>query len=1300
MSKVIQWLKRLAIISLLLGLLTVLTFPWWFPLAAKHGAGIIGATWERTERVGLFRLVLHKVHFAHEPVTVTADAVTLQTPPLWLLNRWRKRVKEPFLAVDGFHVRIDETETAREPRDAPSTHLPAILSLVDQILGHVESWAPHVSATRGEVVLDMIDLRIIVREVNWREGELEGNTRLIWKDHAEDVGVTFRRPPELPWTGRVNLPGHGLQWTYAFGGDLAEWSLESALIWREQTFPLTARWDSSAWIPVEATFMAEEARFPASLIGLKRYDEIRTSLLLQWRQDTWQAAISGAMEPLPEEAERLPPVMVETKLSGNLEHLLIEQLEWSSPWAHLSLQSPSKIHRDGRLISAENRLQILTDLRHWPLPVEGGVLALDLSFAEAGDDGYAGVLHWNLENGAYGDWKVATWTGQIDWEIPFRNLTQWTRWPDLTVEVYSEAQQIATPQIIISSIRTQFAHREGNLRLDEARLSLPGESQLTLQGEVRKLTAHPEFDLRASLQIEAEEFFPYIPDSLQWERIQLYHTLTGPLSALETELNGEIESLVWTGWKPQDFRFTLAGSALGEASLNLAGSSPGGTWEMGTVLDFAPDGSFWEGTIHTLTLAALEHPEPARLVEEARFRVSRESANESNGAMEWAFALENFHWRDDRQSIAVDLSATWPRQGTFALRAGALNTGYAEIFIPLPEGPWDRLDWEDFTLDGTWDEGPLTFTFRNRTLAHLTETTEVDAQMEISGDASGISLREWTFREGERDLFLLEGHFPLTIHPFPGNSGDWLELDLDAPFNLRAQTSPRATFWRQIGALARLDLGRPEVSAELGGTLARPSGDLRARLAHLAPEEGSALAGRLPRLTDLRFDLHFDEKQAHLQRLDFSLDGQFIGLEARLPLGRGSWENLILSRTLPDWREMEGHLRIPEVKVEAVATYFPQFIARQGSLQADFHFRPGGRLEGEINLQGAATRPFLPMGAIQQLQGRLLLEDRKITIEEMTGRIGGEKALLRGSAELAPDRSIPYRFSLTGENLPLARQPGLIIRGDLDLLMEGILSGDPSGRLSGDIALRDSFLLSELRFQAPGSVTTPAQRPPYFSVDIPPFDQWALDIRIRGRDFLTVRSTVFSGILGTTLRLGGTLREPEATGEIELRRGTLRFPFGRLALDQGVITLTEDNPFLPLLAIRASGRVFGYDINLDVSGTAEDPVVLFTSTPPLSSEEILLMVTAGELPARELEFTGQQRATRLALYLGQNLLYGLTGDEAESERLSIEGGRNISRQGRETYLIEYRLRERLHLLGEYDEFDAVNVGLRFRLFSR
>jgi translocation and assembly module TamB len=158
----------------------------------------------------------------------------------------------------------------------------------------------------------------------------------------------------------------------------------------------------------------------------------------------------------------------------------------------------------------------------------------------------------------------------------------------------------------------------------------------------------------------------------------------------------------------------------------------------------------------------------------------------------------------------------------------------------------------------------------------------------------------------------------------------------------------------------------------------------------------------------------------------------------------------------------------------------------------------------------------------------------------------------------------------------------------------------------------------------------------------------------------------------------------------------VRMPFASFAVTQGSIRLTEADPYEPAVYLRGAGRRYGYDVTMEIDGTASQPNVVFTSSPPLDSEQVLLMVMTGAAPSNEISKTATQRMANIGMFLGQSLLASLGSDAGEADRLSFASGEKVSRQGKETYDIEYKLSDRWTLTGEYNEFDEYNAGVKWR----
>lgn len=314
--------------------------------------------------------------------------------------------------------------------------------------------------------------------------------------------------------------------------------------------------------------------------------------------------------------------------------------------------------------------------------------------------------------------------------------------------------------------------------------------------------------------------------------------------------------------------------------------------------------------------------------------------------------------------------------------------------------------------------------------------------------------------------------------------------------------------------------------------------------------------------------------------------------------------------------------------------------------------------------------------------------------------MGGQPVRLTGRAALPEGGSPRLDLKLEGQNLPLVRDVGLLLRADLNLAIVSSERGD--GRVTGQVKLRDSLFLAELQDVVPrggGSTARPNARPPYFSVTIEPLQRWQLDVTVEGREFLRLRTPVVDGTASARFQLGGTLGEPRAVGEAKVDQGRVRLPFATFQIQEGELRLTQADPYQPQISLTGTSRRLGYDLRMELTGTANEPRLQFYSSPALPSEDILLLVMAGQAPQEEVSYTGSQRAVQIGTFLGRGVIGGLFGGNG-GDRLTVTTGERVSRQGRETYRFNYELTPRLSLVGEYDEFDSYNAGVRWRLLPR
>jgi translocation and assembly module TamB len=477
----------------------------------------------------------------------------------------------------------------------------------------------------------------------------------------------------------------------------------------------------------------------------------------------------------------------------------------------------------------------------------------------------------------------------------------------------------------------------------------------------------------------------------------------------------------------------------------------------------------------------------------------------------------------------------------------------------------------------------------------------------------------------------------------------------------------------------------------------RPEGRVLVEMSHIEWRSG---AGALlaPPVDEFQLELLLMEERMRVERFQLLVREQLVQVHGEWPLGLEVWRALWEEGTVPRWEDASAEVQVVDAELAPFARYLPDVLSAQGRLNLNLLIRPGGRMEGELVITNAATRAVGALAPIRDIEAQVRFEERTATIERFGGQIGGQPVEVTGQIQLTEEGRAAFDLEIGGQNVPLVRQPGLLLRSDLQVRLQSGIEGQAV--LTGDVRLRDGLYLQDITSLMGGRLERPAMRPPYFSVTNEPFGDWRLDLRVHGDEFLRIRMPVFAGMLSGDGRLRGTMRAPVITGDVRVRSGRVLFPFGTLRVDQGYATLSEDAPRGPVVTLAAEGRNYRYNVRLEIEGPADAPVVLFSSTPPLTSEEILLMLTAGELPQREIVYSTEARVGRLATYLGREMVTRFVGDETAEQRLIINSGENIAEDGKTTYSIEYKLDPRWSIVGEYDRFNALNVGLKWKLFSR
>ncbi len=636
-------------------------------------------------------------------------------------------------------------------------------------------------------------------------------------------------------------------------------------------------------------------------------------------------------------------------------------------------------------------------------------------------------------------------------------------------------------------------------------------------------------------------------------------------------------------------------------------------------------------------------------------------------------------------------SGSWGPRGELRFFARGISAEWWRNFVPRTPFEWSI---EALSLTADWDEGPVRLKTAGRLFLDLTAEERITVDLAAAADGSTLALEHLRASESGKEFAYLTGELPFAVRVAPRLA---VEFARSSALKAEGFVRPESRWWSELGARTGLHLHQPRLSLTLGGSWDAPVGDVRLQVskvemdARLKPE-------KWPPLEAIEGTLRATPQALELSSLSARVAGQPLAVSGRLDLTSEVRTQL---RNEP-LQALKDHLEVGvtarDVELASLAPFVSGVLAPQGRLDADLRASSRGPWSGYLRVSGAATRPLPGAGPLRDIEADLRFEGRRAEIARLELGFGGQPVRASGSIELPVDGAPIPDIVVRGKNLPFVRQAGFLLRGDVDLkLGPGQTPGVPEVR--GKLALRDGLFLSDVRAFIPTGGSGPERRPPYFAVQAAPFDRWRLDVSVEGERFLRARTALFNGVASMRFHLGGTLGSPRALGLVRIDEGQVLFPFARFNLQDASVRLTEENPYDPQLGVFGTSRRYGYDLRLELTGTASSPNLQFSSSPPLNSEQVLLLVMAGQTPRNEVSYSTSQRFTRLGTFFGQSLLSSLGGAGGE-ERLTLSSGERISRQGRETYRVEYEVDDRWSLVGEYDEFDEYNAGLRFQVVPR
>lgn len=1151
------------------------------------------------------------------------------------------------LVVDDLQVTLNEKEEMEELEESevPGPH---------EIWGHVKSYGEllHKYLPTSEIrkirVTTSDGGEVLALESDWNRETLRV---------AELVLHETRKLTNLKVTARQELVLQG-QLHY----DDQNWEVDMQFHRPEESDELnltaTARGNGDLnvesiwredWIPdeVETTL---EAFSPAPWLPDTEFSNWPESLggTFSWDHGNWDISVSNSNDS--------SNFAVNLVANGERDYGNIEELNIAIPGMRMELSNPAEINLSERSLAEASTLEFefQPHLLGVNMPLESGKGAVTLQ----------PLRIWNLDAG-------------------------------IEIDGYLNVQPINP---MISTLMSEFT---GRLTPGEFALSgklgeqkpLPHSLDVTLDLEDKKIR-----EGILSLESLPESLQSMLPENVTFK------SLTGELSASGPWANPQLSAeFIWESFQFGDIEAW-------DGALNLSGNRESFDYNLegtlGSVFHvISGNAEFTEGRLALYLERAdlgVGESEPWQLTE--RGNLTLEPGNISWRGWRWVDESENLR-------LASEGSLSLDGSGNISLETFEGNTRFIEsiINVELPEVDWDRFESEiQYNETGSLT-GNLTV---SADIAPFGDDRQVRLDSNLELEPAGLRLDPLDIGEEGETVWSFNAQIPVE---FRVNRDPW-KIDwvlLQEPFRVNLAQSGRTAIADWLESKYGIAWQGLESNVSMEGDFESWNGEVNITAESLRLENLPEVPSI--ELQDLNLAGDIDETSWNIEFLKGQYNEHTFQTTFQLPfrtfqVTRTPEAGLAFS--FPDksafqeaLRNAHAGIQFEDFPVGEIKELIPGFPLETGQISADLGMEPEFRLVGEFSLNKGVSSPLGDGSRIQNINGAVRFEDDLATIQKLSFNFRNNPLEAQGRVQFLEWPNGLIKLSLQGKNIALVRQENAIIRSDIDISIDQ--DPDEDAVINGNFDLKDSIYVQDLRdmWMSQGGTTSPTRNPPWFSVEAEPFSNWELNVEISGEQFIRLQTPFFQGTATANLRLSQNLETPLLTGDILLPSGIVKFPFGKLKVEYGSISFGAYGSSAPQLNIVGSGRSFGHDIRMNVSGTADNPNIVFSSTPSLPTESILLMLTSGMIPSEDTAGTGaQKRNQQFAGFIGQNLISILFGQKPSEEsifdRIQIESGSGVSESGNETFTIRYELTDEFNLSAEYDEYDNYNVDLRWLFLEK
>jgi len=332
-----------------------------------------------------------------------------------------------------------------------------------------------------------------------------------------------------------------------------------------------------------------------------------------------------------------------------------------------------------------------------------------------------------------------------------------------------------------------------------------------------------------------------------------------------------------------------------------------------------------------------------------------------------------------------------------------------------------------------------------------------------------------------------------------------------------------------------------------------------------------------------------------------------------------------------------------------------------------------------------------------------------VHIDRLGGETGGGTFSVTGRINVDNLAQPVIDLAVKTDKVLAVRDDSVLVRVDTDVTLRGPWS---AGTASGRVVLAQSRFNKEIQILPilmpgrPKPVPREVSQPRTISFPNPPLRDWKFDITIltTNEDPFLVRGNLAKGRVRVDLRLQGTGLAPYLVGAASIEQFSAQLPVSTLTTRRGLVMFSQETPFEPRLELETETVVRGYTIIARLEGPASSPRLDLSSEPPLPQQEIMALLTTGSL-AGEIGADNSALATRAGLIVLREWYKKIfkrdlpvpsdEGGDNFFQRFSVDLGAVDAKTGRQEVAAQFRVTDRVRVLGEIDMQGGVGGRIQY-----